>query len=151
MPGFYYNRLVRWIMRGYALIGFLGWLCIAIAATQWPMPLRAAIAAAAFAWLYVAWVWWGRTIGLEVQPQGIRVGRGFRRRFVSWAEIDSFHAVETLTPSLRAQLKTGGQVKIPLVQGRKMAWSGGTTTDIVGVMNKELAQAKQPRLTSKDA
>lgn len=95
----------------------------------------------AFVWLYVAWVWWGRTIGLELGPEGIRVGPGFRRRFVAWSEIESFGARGAFTPSLRAQLTSGEQLKIPLTQGRKMACNGGSTTDIIGVMNHELSQA----------
>jgi PH (Pleckstrin Homology) domain-containing protein len=141
MTRFYYNRFVHRLLRGYAAFGFIGWVCVAIAAAQWPPVLRAAIVVMAFAWLYVAWVWWGRTIGLEVQPEGIRVGLGFGRRYVAWSEIECFRARDAFTPSLRAQLTSGEQLKIPLAQGRKMAWNGGSTTDIVGVMNHELAQA----------
>ena len=31
---FYYNRLVHRLLRGYAAFGFIGWLCVAIAAVQ---------------------------------------------------------------------------------------------------------------------
>lgn len=145
---FYYNRLTRRILRAYALFGWLGCLSISLAGTSLAAVARVVLALFAFAWLYVAWAWWGRTIGVEVNSDGIRVGRGFRRRFIPWSGIRTFRARDAFTPSLRAELCSGEQVSIALAQGRKMAWDGGTTRDIMGVLNEELATARRQELRS---
>lgn len=142
---FYYDRVARWLLRGYGVVAFI--LFLSFTAADIAVILRVASGLVAITSLYVTWFWWGHSIGLEVLGDGIRIGRGLRRRFIAWRDIKSFQVTKRpISPPVRVELTSGELVGTPLVQGRKMFWKGGASADIVSVLNKELDDAQADEL-----
>jgi hypothetical protein len=137
---FYYQTLVRALMRGYAVVGFIVWLAIS-GAPHIPVSLRVLAAGVAVGFLYLTWHYGGGR-GVAVRVDGIYVRRWFRWRFIPWREISTFRIRRrSLSPPVFVELVSGESRMLPLTQGRQVAWAGGRSRDIVSVLNGDLALA----------
>jgi hypothetical protein len=141
---FYYQTLVRALMRGFAMVGFIVWLAIS-GAPHIPVSLRVLAVGVAFGFLYltVALRWhYGGGRGVAVRVAGIYVRRWFRWRFIPWREISTFRIRRrSLSPPVFVELVSGESRMSPLTQGRQVAWAGGRSRDIVSVLKGDLALA----------
>jgi len=136
---FYRHRLLQAYFRGYGALGFV--IFLLIAAAKIPSALRVALVVLAFIWLYLTWVRLGR-LGVEARFDGISVRRLWRTRFIPWAEIASFGIARPgMSPPVSVELVTGHTEQLPLTQGRRTSWQGGTSRDVVAILNGDLAAA----------
>lgn len=90
-------------------------------------------------------------LGVEVTRDGIRIADTNGRRSIPWTDIEGFRSGRSgsFRPhvSVQVELRAGGVVPTPLIQGRKVRWATGETCDILGVLEGELAAAKPLRPT----
>jgi hypothetical protein len=78
--------------------------------------------------------------GLYESLEGIRVVNSFGSRRVPWDQIERFEQSEKWPRGRVLIVRKDGEV-VPVVgtaQGARIAWSGGETRDIVGVLNERL-------------
>jgi hypothetical protein len=78
--------------------------------------------------------------GLYESSEGIRVVNSFGSSGLPWDRIERFEQSKDWPRSRVLIVRTDGEV-VPVVgtaQGARIAWSGGETRDIVGVLNERL-------------
>jgi hypothetical protein len=139
---FYFDPLVRWVGRVGGVVTF----CLAVLVVAAPIPavLRIAITFFAFAFLWACWSRWSQ-VGVEVQTDGLWVWRPMWRRFIPWDEIEQFRFRQRVASCAAVACLTAGRtLTTGLMQGRRMAWEDGSTTDIVAVLNRALHEHRPP-------
>jgi len=135
--------LARWIGRVGGAVTFS--LALLLVAVPFAAVVRIAIAVFAFAFLWICWSRWSR-VGVEVQTTGVWVWRPMGRRFIPWNEIEQFRPRQRIASCAAvAYLTAGRTLTTGLMQGRRMDWDDGSTTDIVAVLNRELDEHRAPR------
>jgi hypothetical protein len=92
--------------------------------------------------------WWLKVVmketGVSLTDEGVWIDYGMWMRWVPLEEIESF----VILPRKRYSplgIKTRGSFQtrlIPLTQYRKMSFEGGSTKNVLGDLNSELAAAK---------
>jgi Bacterial PH domain len=85
-------------------------------------------------------------VGVEVTRDGVRIADTAGRRSIPWTDIEGFRSClsGSFRPheSVQVELRAGGLVPTPLIQGRRVRWAAGETRDIVSVLEAALAAAK---------
>jgi hypothetical protein len=145
-PRFYRDRYAVWFMRCQAIL-VIG-LAFILAAGSPPHGNFVALRIAAGVAMIGGIVWFRyglRRMRLEVAANGLRVGV-LRRRFLPWSDVKRFTARRRpngIYPTVVVELASGELVRTILVQGRKMFWNGGSSNDIVAVLNDQLDRARR--------
>lgn len=145
----YYDPLGCWLLRAfsalYVLLAPVLFAPVPSYSTERGHPTEILLirigAGVGIAWSIFAWHLAGR-LGVYVSADGIMIRNrfGLRRRRVSWGDIARFFPQASITPVVCTELRSGGRIRMPLVQGRKMRWQTGASRDIVAVLNADLAR-----------
>jgi hypothetical protein len=138
---FYYQPVVRLILRSYAIFGFI--VCLSVAAGPRESPaIRVLIVVCAFVYLVASWYLGG--IGLEARPDGIRFRRWFQWRLIPWGDIKTFAVINpgAFSQTVCVERVSGDRKTLPFTQKRLTRWRGGKSRDTVAVLNVELDQAR---------
>ncbi len=148
----YRDRYVLWFMRGQGICLFTLALILAVATPKHeliaePELFAMRVCGSVIVVLSVLWLGHGiRRCTLEATAEGATVGV-LRRRFIPWTKVKRFKSVRRrwFYPAVYMELTSGELCSARLVQGRRMFWNGGSSKDIVGVLNVELALSRGAR------
>lgn len=141
----YRDRLTVVMIRSWVTLLVIILLILGIAPA---FPLAVHIAALLVA---VVAVWIGYRAGrmcVAITLGGIWLGNGFFSRWIPWTDVEGFIAVPWGFYS-EIRVQTHGNRKpyrAALTQGRKMNWKEGSTRDVLGALNADMAAARKDKL-----
>jgi hypothetical protein len=100
--------------------------------------------AAVLLWVHL----FGKMAGVLVDDSGIVNRAVFHATRYKWTELAAFedHSIGA-RDCVYARLVDGSKHRLQLLQGQTVAWDGGETQDIVGLLNQQLSVQRAPAAT----
>jgi hypothetical protein len=92
--------------------------------------------------------WTARRTVVSETSAGLVSWANFRRSRIAWEDIEAFVVFDNQPlgpPPVIVKRRKGWNVMLPLMQGKRVAWQGGETTDIVSVLAERLNEVRAMR------